>query len=66
MFFMTRKRFEDEVNKRMEAWKMEEIRNRDLCEFHSRLYKVEERLDAMERKAFAEAKFREVCKANDI
>ena len=64
MFFMTRKRFEDEVRKRMEAWKMEEIRTRDMCEFNSRLYKLEERLDAMERKACAEAKLKELCENN--
>jgi len=64
MFFMTRKRFEEEVNKRMEEWHMRRSFERDMCEFNSRLYKLEDRLDAMERKACAEAKFREVCESN--
>lgn len=64
MFFMTRKRFEEEVNKRMEDWQMRRAFERDMCEFSSRLYKLEERLDAMERKALAAAKLKEVCENN--
>lgn len=66
MFFMTRKRFEEEVMKRVEDWQKQRMLERDFYEFNSRLCKVEERLDAMERKALAEAKFQEVCKTNDV
>ena len=64
MFFMTRKRFEDEVCKRVEDWQKRRMFERDLCEFSTRLYKLEERLDAMERKALATAKLKEVCESN--
>lgn len=51
MFFMTRKRFEEEVNKRIEKWQEREEREREFRNMYTHFYKLEERVIRLERKA---------------
>lgn len=48
MFFMNRKRFEEEVNKRMEQWKEREVREREMRNMYTRFYELEERVRRLE------------------
>lgn len=48
MFFMNRKRFEEEVNKRMEKWMEREEREREFRNMYTRFYELEERVRRLE------------------
>lgn len=48
MFFMTRKRFEEEVNKRMEKWMEREEREREFRNMYTRFYELEDRVRRLE------------------
>ena len=61
MFFMTRKRFEEEVAKRIEDWQRREDRERELRHVYESLFKLEERMARLEGKGMADGKVREVC-----
>ena len=50
MFFMTRKRFEKEVNKRMEKFHEREERERELRNMYKHFYELEERVRQLEGK----------------
>ena len=63
MFFMTRKRFEEEVNKRIEKWQEREEREREFRNMYTHFYKLEERVIRLERKAEMDAAAVEVKNA---
>ena len=50
MFFMTRKRFEEEVAKRIEDWQRREDHERELRRVYESLFKMEERMTRLESK----------------
>ena len=50
MFFMTRKRFEEEVMKRIEDWQRREERERELHHVYESLFKLEDRIARLECK----------------
>jgi len=61
MFFMTRKRFEDEVMKRVDEWHMRHAMERAMDNLRSDYYRLDERLRKLEGKGMADEKVREVC-----
>lgn len=69
MFFMTRKRFEEEVAKRVadhiEKWQEREDREREFRNMYTNFYKLEERVIRLERKAEIDSAAAEVCKCED-
>ena len=65
MFFMTRKRFEEEVSKRIEDWQRREDRERELRCVYERLFKLEERMTRLECKGKMDGVQVEVCNAAD-
>lgn len=66
MFFMTRKRFEDEVMKRVEDWQRREERERELRHVYESLFKLEERMTRLERKGLYKETPAEVCNAKEF
>lgn len=50
MFFMTRKRFEEAVYKRVEEYQMREEREREMRRLYENLFKLEERIVRLEGK----------------
>lgn len=66
MFFMTRKRFEDEVMKRIEDWQRREERERELRHVYESLFKLEERMALLERKGKMDGVQVEVCNAKEL
>lgn len=65
MFFMTRKRFEEEVMKRIEDWQRREERERELRHVYESLFKLEERMTRLECKGKMDGVQVEVCNAAD-
>ena len=65
MFFMTRKRFEEEVNRRIEKWQEREEREREFRNMYTKFYKLEERVIWLERKAEMDAAAVEVSKCEN-
>ena len=63
MFFMTRKRFEEAVNKRVEEFQMREEREREMRRLYENLYKLEERITRLECKGKRTAV--EVCECEN-
>lgn len=61
MFFMTRKRFEEEVAKRIEDWQRREDRERELRRVYESLFKLEERMTRLESKGNMDGVAVEVC-----
>ena len=61
MFFMTRKRFEEEVMKRIEDWQRREDHERELRRVYESLFKLEERMTRLEGKELFKATQVEVC-----
>lgn len=47
MFFITKRKFEEELHKRMDEMCREADRNREMSDLHSRMWKLERRLDDM-------------------
>ena len=47
MFFITKRKFEEEIHKRMDEMMREADRNREMSDLHSRMWKLEKRLDDM-------------------
>lgn len=66
MFFMTRKRFEQEVNKRIEEWQRREDHERELRNVYTYFYKLEERVIRLERKAELNGAAVEVHNAKEL
>lgn len=61
MFFMSRKRFEDEVMKRIEDWQRREEHERELRHVYESLFKLEERMTRLECKGKMDGVPVEVC-----
>ena len=61
MFFMTRKRFEEEVYKRVEEFQMREEREREMRRLYETLFKMEERITRLEGKGKMDGVAVEVC-----
>lgn len=61
MFFMTRKRFEEEVNKRMAEYEDCRFKERQIENMYNRIWKLEERVDRLEGKGPVKAATLEVC-----
>lgn len=66
MFFMTRKRFEEEVNKRMEKWMEREEREREFRNMYTRFYELEDRVRRLECKGKMDSVEVEVCNAKGL
>jgi len=47
MFFITKRKFEEEIHKRMDEMMREADRNREMSDLHSRVWKLERRLNDM-------------------
>lgn len=62
MFFMTRKRFEEEMMKRIEDWQRREDHERELRRVYESLFKLEERMARLECKGKMDGVAVEVCK----
>lgn len=65
MFFMTRKRFEDEVMKRVEDWQRREECERELRHVYESLFKLEERMTRLECKGKMVGVSVEACNDQD-
>lgn len=65
MFFMTRKRFEEEVMKRIEDWQRREERERELRHVYESLFKLEDRIARLECKGKTDDGPVEVCKCEN-
>lgn len=61
MFFMTRKRFEEEVAKRIEEWQQREEHERELRHMYEKIFKMEERMTRLEWKGNMDGVATEVC-----
>ena len=61
MFFMTLKRFEEEVNKRIEDWQRRGAHERELRRVYESLFKMEERMTRLECKGKMDGVAVEVC-----
>ena len=61
MFFMSRKRFEEEVAKRIEDWQRREEREREVRRVYESLFKLEERMTRLESKGNMNDVAVEVC-----
>ena len=65
MFFMTRKRFEKAVYKRVEEFQMREEREREMRRLYENLFKLEERIARLEGKGKMDGVAAEVCKCEN-
>ena len=66
MFFMTRKRFEEEVTKRIEEWQRREDRERELRHMYDKIFRLEERMTRLECKGKMDGVPMEVCNAKEF
>ncbi len=65
MFFMTRKRFEEEVMKRIDDWQRREDHEREMRRLYENLFKLEERMARLESKGKMDGVAVEVCNVKD-
>ena len=56
MFFMTRKRFEEEVSKRMSEYEERRFKEQQTENMYNRIWKLEDRVDRLEGKGPVEVK----------
>ena len=65
MFFITRKRFEEAVYKRVEEFQMREEREREMRRLYENLFKLEERITRLECKGKMDGVAVEVANVED-